>query len=63
VLREFFPAEATTLNAAVVQAGVARYYAGLHFHFDVTAGQELGFAVARLALEHAPRGMQAIPLD
>jgi membrane-associated phospholipid phosphatase len=63
VLREFFPAEATTLDAAVAQAGVARYYAGLHFHFDVTAGQELGFAVARLALENAPRGMQAIPLD
>jgi membrane-associated phospholipid phosphatase len=63
VLRDFFPAAAAELNAAVEEAGAARFYAGLHYHFDVTAGQEVGFAVARVALENAPRGQQAIPLD
>ncbi|HSK18265.1 MAG TPA: vanadium-dependent haloperoxidase [Longimicrobiales bacterium] len=63
VLRDFFPAETANLNAQVDEAGVARLYAGLHYHFDITAGQELGFAVARLALANAPRGQQAIPLD
>ena len=45
------------------EAGVSRLYAGLHFRFDVTAGQELGFAVAELALRLAPTGHQPIPLD
>jgi membrane-associated phospholipid phosphatase len=63
VLRDFFPAAEKELNAEVYEAGVARFYAGLHYDFDVTAGQELGFAVARVALENAPRGRRAIPLD
>lgn len=63
VLRDFFPAAAADLNADVEEAGVARFYAGLHYHFDVSAGQELGFAVARVALENAPRGQRAIRLD
>jgi len=63
VLRNFFPAAVARLIADVGEAGVARFYAALHYHFDMTAVQELGFAVARLALEHAPRGRQAIPLD
>lgn len=63
MLRDFFPAAAADLNADVEEAGVARFYAGLHYHFDVSAGQELGFAVARVALENAPRGQRAIRLD
>jgi hypothetical protein len=35
----------------------------LHFRFDVEAGQQLGFAVARLALERVPRGHVAIHLE
>jgi membrane-associated phospholipid phosphatase len=63
VLRDIFPSATRELQAQVEEAGVARLYAGLHFHFDISAGQEIGFSVARAALERAPRGWQAIPLD
>jgi membrane-associated phospholipid phosphatase len=63
VLADFFPSEAGALLAMVEEAGVSRLYAGLHFRFDITAGQELGFAVAELALRLAPQGHRPIPLD
>lgn len=63
VLAAAFPSEADALRAMVEEAGVSRLYAGLHFRFDITAGQELGFGVADLALRLAPRGHRAIPLD
>jgi membrane-associated phospholipid phosphatase len=63
VLADAFPHAADELHAQVVEAGEARLYAGLHFRFDVTAGQELGFAVARVALARAPRGHEAIALE
>jgi hypothetical protein len=63
VLRDIFPAARGDLEVQVAQAGVARLYAGLHFRFDVSAGQELGFAVADVVLANAPRGHQSIPLD
>jgi membrane-associated phospholipid phosphatase len=63
VLAAFFPSEADDLHAMVEEAGVSRLYAGLHFRFDVTAGQELGYAVAELALRLAPDGHRPIPLD
>jgi hypothetical protein len=28
-------------------------YAGIHYRFDITAGQDLGVAVGRWALAHA----------
>lgn len=63
VLAGFFPSEADEVHAMVEEAGVSRIYAGLHFRFDITAGQELGFAVAELALRLAPNGHRPIPLD
>lgn len=63
VLAGYFPSEADHLQAMVEEAGMSRIYAGLHFRFDVTAGQELGRGVAALALERAPRGHRAIALD
>jgi len=63
VISGFFPSAATEMQALVEEAGVARIYAGLHFRFDITAGQKLGSAVAELALRQAPRGHRAIPLD
>jgi hypothetical protein len=47
----------------VEEAGEARIYAGLHYRFDVTAGRELGEAVAALALANGPEGHAPIPLD
>jgi len=63
VLAAVFPSRAVELHAMVEEAGVSRLYAGLHFRFDVTAGRELGFAVAELALRQAPNGHRPIPLD
>ncbi len=63
ILSSYFPAEESWLRAMVPEAGVARIYGGLHYRFDVDAGRDLGYAVGRLALQHAPRGKQPIPLD
>jgi hypothetical protein len=63
VLAAFFPAAARDLRAMVEEAGISRLYAGLHFRFDVTAGQALGTAVAELALRRTPEGHQPIALD
>jgi hypothetical protein len=56
VLSGFFPSAKPDLQAMVQEAGMSRIYAALHFRFDVTAGQELGYGVARLALRRAARG-------
>jgi len=63
VLAGIFPAQADSLNAMVVEAGDARIFAGLHYRFDVLAGQQLGASVAALALEKMPHGHDQIPLD
>lgn len=63
VLAELFPNEGADLEAKVAEAGIARIYAGLHYQFDVTAGQALGSAVARVAIARGPRGFEPIPLD
>jgi hypothetical protein len=63
VLANLFPARASDLVAQVTEAGDARLWGGVHFRFDVTAGKEIGDAVAALALRMAPVGWTAIPLD
>jgi membrane-associated phospholipid phosphatase len=63
VITGYFPAAADEMQGLVQEAGLARIYAGLHFRFDITAGQELGGAVAELALRLAPQGHRPIPLD
>ena len=50
VLEEFFPSQAGELNQLVTNAGVSRIYAGIHYRFDITAGQQIGKQVAELAL-------------
>jgi membrane-associated phospholipid phosphatase len=62
VLAGYFPSERRELDAMVEEAGVSRIYAGLHFRFDITAGQKLGYSVAKLALRRAPRGERLIDL-
>ncbi len=63
VIVGLFPSTKTVMDAKVAEAGVARIYAGLHFRFDVTAGQELGYKVGALALAHVPAAGVAIPLN
>ena len=52
VLSTFFPEHAATLSAKLEEAGLSRIYAGLHYRFDITAGQILGRAVGRWAVAY-----------
>jgi hypothetical protein len=42
------------MDAKVADAGMSRIYAGLHYRFDISAGNTLGTQVAALALTHVP---------
>ena len=50
VLAHFFPEREAELATLVEEAGLSRIVAGIHYRFDVTAGQELGRRVAALAV-------------
>jgi len=50
VLKAFFPAQSAQLDAMVVQAGQSRVYGGIHYQFDIAAGQALGRSVAQFAI-------------
>lgn len=52
VLAHLFPKHADDVEAQMIEAGVSRMYAGIHYEFDITAGQELGKSVARWTLRH-----------
>jgi membrane-associated phospholipid phosphatase len=56
VLGDAFPSERATLDGLGIEAALARIYAGLHYPFDTQAGQALGRAAARLALQR--RGLE-----
>jgi membrane-associated phospholipid phosphatase len=55
VLKDIFPDRGAELDSWVEQAGLSRMYAGIHYRFDITAGADLGEAVARWAIAHADR--------
>lgn len=55
VLSDLFPDRSAELGAWVTEAGLSRMYAGIHYRFDITAGRELGVAVAQWALAHPER--------
>ena len=63
VLSSFFPSDAGSLDAMIVEAGEARIYGGIHYRFDVLAGRELGRAVAAFVLKSAPDAHSPIPLN
>jgi len=50
VLSTFFPEKAAQLDAMVIQAGLSRMYGGIHYRFDIDAGQLLGHSVAAFAI-------------
>jgi membrane-associated phospholipid phosphatase len=56
VLSTFFPDRRADLSAMVTQAGLSRMYAGIHYRFDIEAGQTLGRSVALLALARDASG-------
>lgn len=55
VLKDIFPERGAELDGWVEQAGLSRMYAGIHYRFDITAGQDLGQAVARWTIANADR--------
>jgi PAP2 superfamily protein len=50
VLAHLFPDRAAEVGAWVTEAGLSRMYGGIHYRFDITAGQNLGRAVAGWAI-------------
>jgi membrane-associated phospholipid phosphatase len=52
VLANLFPERTTEVDSWVAEAGLSRMYAGIHYRFDITAGQDLGRAVGQWALAH-----------
>ena len=50
VLADALPAERERLEAIIAEAGMSRVYGGIHYRFDVEAGQEIGRGAAALAL-------------
>lgn len=50
VLADAFPSERDEFEQMITDAGLARIIAGIHYRFDVEAGQQIGRGAARLAL-------------
>jgi membrane-associated phospholipid phosphatase len=51
VLADAFPSERAFLAATAQEAGLSRLYGGIHYRFDKAAGEALGLAAGRLALQ------------
>ena len=51
VLADAFPSERPLLAAYAQEASISRLYAGIHYRFDLEAGEAIGRAAGRLALE------------
>ena len=54
VLSHFFPERAANLDAQVAEAGESRIIAGIHYRFDVVAGQEIPREVGEDAVAEPP---------
>jgi len=59
VLAYLFPDAAAEVSAWVTEAGLSRMYAGIHYRFDITAGQNLGNAVGQWAIARDQTGLLA----
>jgi membrane-associated phospholipid phosphatase len=54
VLIDAFPSERPSLQEIITNAGLSRMYAGIHYRFDIEAGQAIGRGAAALALAASP---------
>jgi membrane-associated phospholipid phosphatase len=50
VLGAFFPEKSAQLTAMVAEAGLSRMFGGIHYRFDIVAGQTLGRNVAHFTM-------------
>jgi len=56
-----FSSERAALDSMVHEAGLSRMYAGIHYGFDIQAGQELGRSVAKVAIHaDSTRGVLSV---
>jgi membrane-associated phospholipid phosphatase len=60
VLSAFFPEKKAQLDAMVIQAGLSRMYGGIHYRFDIDAGQHLGRSVARFTIRKDRSGKSVL---
>ena len=59
-LSTFFPEKAAQMNAMVIEAGLSRMYGGIHYRFDIDAGQHLGRSVAAFTIAADASGNSAL---
>jgi hypothetical protein len=52
ILSSYFPAHAGKLETDLAEAGMSRIYGGIHYRFDIEAGQMLGRQTAAWAQEY-----------
>ncbi len=50
VVADAFPSEKSRVDGYVTDAGMSRVYGGIHYRFDIEAGQNIGRGAAALAL-------------
>src|SRR6266568_3886804 len=63
VLSAFFPEQRRELSAMVTEAGLSRIYGGIHYRFDIEAGQQLGRSVARFTMRADRSGHSVLTPD
>ncbi len=61
VFAELFPDRAREYRAKAEEASFSRVWAGVHYRFDVLAGEELGGRVGRAVVERARRDGAGVP--
>lgn len=60
VISTFFPEQRAQLEAMVTEAGLSRMYGGIHYRFDIEAGQALGRNVAHWAIAQDASGTSVL---
>jgi membrane-associated phospholipid phosphatase len=63
VLSRFFPEQRAQLDAMVIEAGLSRMYGGIHYRFDIEAGQLLGQSVADFTIAADRSGESVLTPD
>jgi PAP2 superfamily len=63
VLSHFFPQAGPQHLAIASEAGLSRIYAGLHFRFDVEAGEDIGRKVGAVATTRHPYSLISVEPD
>ena len=63
VLTAFFPKQREQFDAMVTEAGLSRMYGGIHYRFDIEAGQQLGRSMARVTIRADRSGRSVLTPD